>query len=335
MTGGEVEQKPPVLLLQEHVEKPSTALHHFSGAIALVLTFFASAGLTIAYLSGMEHLPIASQVGAAAVAEDSFATVTISGEGAYVLDLTTSRVLYSKNPDIQLPLASLTKVPLALTISEALKPSEYITIPSHAPPDGAGIRLPTGLRFSVQDLLDFTLAASSNEGADILTRFADDTLRQMYPTAPEGSAALWRMNDIVKNLGLEHLFFLNTTGLDLSDTQASAYGSARDVAVLFAHIASVAPAIFERTSQDTVKITAATGETVLAKNTDNALPSIPGMILGKTGYTELAGGNLVVVFDAGLAHPIVAVVLHSTQEDRFTDMKKLVDATLSALAKDQ
>jgi D-alanyl-D-alanine carboxypeptidase len=254
--------------------------------------------------------------------------VSLVAQSAYVLDLTTGQILYSKNPDAQLPLASLIKVPLVLAVSEVLRPDTNITIPPHTTPDGAAVRLPSGLQFSAQDLINFTLVASSNEGAEILSAAAEDATRIKYPQATPGKAVLWRMNDIAKSLGLVHMFFLNTNGLDMSDTQAGAYGSARDVAILFGHAASTAPEIFGQTSRDALKIRAATGETVTAVNTDEALPAIPGTIMGKTGYTSLAGGNLAVVFEAGLAHPIVAVVLHSTQNGRFEDIKKLVEAAV-------
>jgi hypothetical protein len=45
----------------------------------------------------------------------------------------------------------------------------------------------------------------------------------------------------------------------------------------------------------------------------------------------MAGGNLTVAFDAGLAHPVIVTVLGSTQEGRFEDVKNLVDATLDYL----
>lgn len=268
-------------------------------------------------------------------AGDSFASVSLIAEGAYVFDLTTNRILYSKNPDTQLALASLVKVPLVLAVSEVLEPASEITIPSHTTPDGAGIRIPIGLRFEARDIIDFTLVASSNEGAAILTEAAEAGLRKKYPSATPGAAVLWRMNDIAKNLGLSNMVFLNTNGLDQSDTQAGAYGSARDVAVLFGYAAKTAPEAFEHTSRDAITIRAKTGETIPAVNTDEALPAIPGTIMGKTGYTELAGGNLAIVFEVGPAHPVVAVVLHSTQEGRFADMKKLVAATIAAIGAGQ
>ena len=84
-----------------------------------------------------------------------------------------------------------------------------------------------------------------------------------------------------------------------------------------------------------MKIRATTGEHITAENTDEALPAIPGLILGKTGITQLAGGNLAIVFEVGPAHPVVAVVLHSTQQGRFADMKALVAATQESIASGQ
>lgn len=332
----EPEPAPPLILLPEHTET-RLSLQSLSGAAALVLMFFASASVTAAYFSyESAAASSASQTASVAAAiEDPFASVSLEAGGAYVVDLTTDRVLYSKNPDSQMPLASLVKVPLVLAASEVLESNSLVPIPPHETPDGAGIRLPSGLRFKAGDLIDFTLVASSNEGAVILAEAAEAGLRSKYPASTQGSATLWRMNDIAKNLGLSNMVFLNTHGLDLSDTQASAYGSAHDVALLFGYAAKTNPTLFGETSQDTVKIRATTGETVTAVNTDEVLPAIPGIIMGKTGFTELAGGNLAIVFEVGPAHPVVAVVLHSTRDGRFEDMKKLVTATLETISAGQ
>ena len=64
------------------------------------------------------------------------------------------------------------------------------------------------------------------------------------------------------------------------------------------------------------------------KNTDELVNEIPGLIAGKTGYSDLAGGNLAVIFDAGFDHPLAVVVLGSTSEGRFNDVKQLVAAAV-------
>ena len=56
------------------------------------------------------------------------------------------------------------------------------------------------------------------------------------------------------------------------------------------------------------------------------------MIGSKTGYTALAGGNLVVVVDIGVDHPVVIAVLGSTYDGRFSDVEDLINATVSEIS---
>ena len=308
----------------------------FWGVVTLVLIFFASAGVTLAYLSNIRvQAPTASQAAAAVLTEDPFAGIQLTGESAYVLDLTSGHVLYSLNPDIQLPLASLTKIALVLAASEVLSPDTVITIPRNTSPKGSAEHLGAGEQWRVGDVIAFILVASSNEGAQILAEAANDALAVKYPNAPKNSstdATLWRMNDLAKKLGLTRTYFLNANGLDLSTTQAGAFGSARDTATLFAYAATTSPDIFAGTARDGLLLLSESGNKTSAFNTDKALEAIPGVIMGKTGYTDLAGGNLAVLFDVGPAHPVVAVIMHSSEQGRFDDMKKLVRTTQAAVA---
>jgi len=139
------------------------------------------------------------------------------------------------------------------------------------------------------------------------------------------------MNTLAKEIGLAQTYFLNVSGLDVSSTLSGAYGSALDVARLFAFAVAHRPELFAGTARNGVLLSEAGGETALARNTNTALGSIPGLVMGKTGYTDLAGGNLAVVFEAGPARPVAAVVLGSTYEGRFADMRKLVAAARASI----
>jgi len=136
-----------------------------------------------------------------------------------------------------------------------------------------------------------------------------------------------KMNEKVNELGLAQTYFLDEAGLDVSDTQSGAYGSAVDVAKMFAYALDTIPASLEATTLTDTWFDEG-NESYPAINTNKIIGSIPGLIAGKTGYTDLAGGNLVVAFDAGLSEPIIVAVLGSTKSGRFTDVKKLVRATL-------
>jgi len=306
-----------------------------AGALLLGLIFIASAIFTASYLQGNARaIQTQKQVMLAATlaipahqpAPDAFASTTLQAHAAYVLDITNGQVLYNLNPDVQLPLASLTKVPMALVVSEVLTPDMKIVIPYDTAPVGNAERLTQGDTWRIDDIIDFTLAASSNDGAEILADKAGDALHARYAQSPADNATLWRMNDLAKQLGLTKTYFLNVSGLDESTTQSGAYGSAHDMATLFAYAATTSPKTFSATTRPSFTLTSVNGTRAVAINTDKVLDAIPGIIMGKTGYTDLAGGNLAVVFNAKPDHPVVAVVLGSTEQGRFDDMKKLVAA---------
>ena len=308
-------------------------LQRVMGPLALALIFCASATGAVVYFSSDTPLEVAQTAAAATTsAPDPFAGIALQGESAYVLDLTDGHVLYELNQDTQLPLASMTKVATVLAVSEVLPADSLIKIPYDTSPPGSAERLAAGQTWKLQDVINFTLIASSNGGADILAAAAEDDIRAKYPQATLGSATLWRMNDIAHELGLTNTYFLNDNGLDISTTQAGAFGSARDVATLFAYAATSSPEVFAGTTQNNMLLTSVDGAHTSAFNTDLALSAIPGIIMGKTGYTDLAGGNLGIVFDVGPAHPVVAVVLHSTEEGRFDDMRKIVAASIAAVS---
>jgi D-alanyl-D-alanine carboxypeptidase len=302
-----------------------------AAAVILVsVTAFAYRSDTGAALAAVQETQAAAAARAHASAYES---VSIGANAAIVLDLSSGRALYEKNADTQLPLASLTKVPLVLSVIGVLPRESIITLPREVAPAGIAERLPVGSRWSVQSLIDYTLVASSNDGAEVLAQIADAPLRARYADAPDGKAAVWRMNDLVHGLGLAHTFFVDVSGLDVSTTLAGSYGSARNIARLFAYAASTSPDVFAKTADSRIVVHGLDGSAT-AENTNDALPSIPGFILGKTGYTDLAGGNLAVVYDEGPGHPVAIVVLGSTHEGRFDDMRVLVNATHAALSAD-
>jgi D-alanyl-D-alanine carboxypeptidase len=82
--------------------------------------------------------------------------------------------------------------------------------------------------------------------------------------------------------------------------------------------------LLARTQEEQTRVYSQDGIYHDAVNTNYYIDEIPGIIGSKTGYTDLAGGNLVVAFDAGLNRPIIISVLGSTRQERFTDVMKLV-----------
>ncbi|MBI2096019.1 MAG: hypothetical protein HYT43_00030 [Candidatus Taylorbacteria bacterium] len=118
----------------------------------------------------------------------------------------------------------------------------------------------------------------------------------------------------------------------MNEVVSGGYGSARDIARLAGAILELAPDIAEATTRSSVQAISAGGTLFSVKNTDPIIGSVQRLLLSKTGYTDLAGGNLALVFDAGINHPIAVVVLGSSLKERFTDGAALVAATIAHFA---
>lgn len=330
----ETQNQTPHILLDPY-RGDARPPHNLVGIIALACFFCATAVVTFVYFrESLQQRAIIVQNPVAPtipIIPNAFSTLSLSARSVYVYDIRSNKELFAKEPDTPLPLASLTKVATALAVSDVLSPQSQIRIPRYLGAPGRPEHLSQGDIWKTSDVLTFTLVVSSNDGAQFLADTADSALHAKYPESPTASTTVWRMNKFAHDLELTNTIFYNTNGLDLDLTHAGAYGSARDVARLFAYAASTSSDVFSGTSQDTLVLTSVNGKKTTIFNTDHALESIPSIIVGKTGLTDLAGGNLAIVFDAGPGRRIIAVVLGSTKEGRFEDMKKLVSTTLQVL----
>lgn len=301
------------------------------GGSFLAVSILTGMALVTAYLPPFDVSTPQVQVAAAhSTQPDAFEGIQLSAKGVYVIDGTNDRVLYSKNPDAQLPLASITKVVLALAVSEVL-PMDGTVMISRAAVEKGGGGLTYGEEWKVRELLDYLLIASSNTAAEALAEAAEEGIRAKYPEAPAERVVIWRMNKLAKDLGMESTYFLNPSGLDESITQAGALGSAKDIATLFSYALRTDRELFAGTSREFATLGPINGVKRDVHNTNAALVNIPHIYMGKTGLTDLAGGNLAIAYDAGENHPVVVVVLGSTQDGRFSDVMKLVETTQIAL----
>lgn len=300
------------------------------GAILFLIFGTAITASVVAALGGEESgtTPAAlpeSAGGENKAAESSvdLAAVTISGEAAYVFDIANQRVLYKKNETEVLPLASITKLMTALVADEILGEKAEVQIGDTALRQDGDSGFAVGETFSREALLDLTLMSSSNDGAYALAAAAGQAL-----TNEAGATAFVQaMNIRAKELGLHDTQFKNPTGLDISPTESGANGTAKDVAFLMEYLVQHRPDILAYTTKEAARLYNEDGSYHDAENTNYYLREIPGLIASKTGYTELAGGNLVVAFNAGLNRPIVVAVLGSTRSERFTDVVTLTKAT--------
>lgn len=252
------------------------------------------------------------------VAPDAFMSINLIGRAAIVYDLTTGQTLYSLSADRQLPLASLTKLLTIYAGTQAFSFSTPIKVSSTSIAVEGESGFYPGEVFTFRELARFALVASSNDAAEAI---AEEAAARRATSTRDALAAA------ASAAGLSKTYATNGSGLDVSPEVAGGYGSARDVALLAGEIVRKAPEIARDTAEPSVTIRSTTGIPHTLPNTNQAAMTVPGILLSKTGYTDLAGGNLVVVFDAGIDHPVAVVVLGSTRDGRFTDVDRLIDAT--------
>lgn len=257
--------------------------------------------------------------------------VQLTANAAYVWDVRLQRVLYSKNPDAALPLASITKLMTTLLAHELLADDAPTTVPLAAILQEGSSGLAAGEQFTNERLRALALIASSNDAAFALGASVGSLLGDEEPT----SQFVQGMNIRAAELGLASMQFWNPTGLDLSETKPGAIGSARDVSFLMEYIVTNYPELITPTQETTARIYDTAGAYHEVNNTNEIADRIPNMIGSKTGYTDLAGGNLTIAFDAGFDRPIIVTVLGSTYKDRFTDVLTLVNAAQQAVSDTQ
>lgn len=258
----------------------------------------------------------------------AFDEINLKAKAAYVWDITRQKELFTKNPNESLPLASITKLMTALVSYEIIPDTTPVTITSQAAAQQSGGTLQAGEVFKTRDLANFALISSYNSAAFTLAASVGALLGNNDPAGQFVAG----MNIKAEDLGLKSLRFYNPTGLDISATEAGAYGSAKDVSLLVEYILLNYPEILNPTVKTHTRLYNSKGEYHEADNTNDIVAEIPNLLGSKTGYTDLAGGNLTIVFDVGFDHPIVITVLGSTHEERFSDVKKLIAATISSIS---
>ncbi len=217
---------------------------------------------------------------------------------ALVLDQDTNEVLFSKNPQAVLPIASITKLMTALVVTEARLPLDEMLVITDDDVDtekGSHSRLRVGTELTRGEMLHLALMSSENRAAHALGRSYPGGLR----------AFVEAMNGTALALGMRDTKYVEPTGLS-SRNQSSA----RDLATLVkaAHEYSV----IRELSTSPEHVVAVGNRALQFRNTNGLVNSSTWEIgLQKTGYISEAGRCLVM--QATLAgRQLIMVFLDST-----------------------
>lgn len=261
-----------------------------------------------------------------------FDNVNVLAKAVYIYDINDHKIIYQRNEQAQLPLASLTKLMTALTAIELAPKNAKITIRKEFLAEEGDSGLKDGEVWDLNKLVDFSLIVSSNDGVRSVASVIGATLSNTKDYSMGRADFIKKMNEKAVSIGMKQTYFLNESGLDQNSSQAGAYGSAEDISKLLEYMMVHNPEILEATKLSVEDI-ASESKIHNAQNTNIDIGKIPNLIASKTGYTNLAGGNLAVAFDASVGRPVIIVVLGSTQDGRFTDVLELANTTMQYIKK--
>lgn len=240
--------------------------------------------------------------------EEYVAPAEISSVAAIAIDLDSQTILFQKNSDLKLPIASLTKLMTAYIILEEEDPDAIVTISSNAiSTEGSEMNLFSGETITIKNLLYGLLIESGNDAAIALAEF----------NAGSEANFVNKMNKEAENLGLEQSQFSNATGLDYGE----GYSTPRDLALLSSYLLQD-QTIREIVNKKEAEVTSTTGVIHNLKNTNTILGEM-GIKGLKTGKTPAAGECLVTLAESPTGREILIVALGS--QSRFLDSKILVD----------
>ena len=239
---------------------------------------------------------------------------SVNARAALVMDAQTGEVLYSKNSNMSVPIASITKLMTAVVTADArLNMSEEITLQSidfaGAGGKNSSSTLRVGDTMNRAEALLFALMKSENPAAAALAR-----------TYPGGRPAfIAAMNAKAKQLGMSSTRFAESTGLDPHNIS-----SARDLGILVS-AASQYGLIRQFSTTPTYDFNL--GYRMLKSNNTNALVRNGGwnINLSKTGYINEAG-RCVVMHTTVNSRPAVVVLLGaSSSQARTNDATNLLN----------
>jgi len=166
----------------------------------------------------------------AAVSQDPFNDIVLEAKAVFVYDVLRQEVLYARNEETQLPLASLTKLMTVLVAQEILPEGATITITQESLALDGDSGLLRGERWHLEDLLGLTLLGSSNDGASAVASVAG-SFKSSFPGEwlKNKETFVHLMNEKAKKIGLTQTYFINETGLDAGEYAGGGYGSAKDI----------------------------------------------------------------------------------------------------------
>jgi len=234
-------------------------------------------------------------------------------KSAIIFDVGSAKILYQKNSQQAVPMASLTKLMTALVIMQNHSPDETVIVPDNLPPlssDDQKLNISPGEKFKLSELMQALLIYSANDVANALAIWDSGSINNFTG----------KMNSYTNQWGLEESKFTNPSGLDETGHVSSASDLLK-LSTILLHNQRFRKTI--NTSATTIYNLANKPYRITTTNQDLTLPYVYGI---KTGFTTNAGQSLILLAQQN-GHEIITVILDSP--DRFAESKNMVEYTFN------
>ena len=234
---------------------------------------------------------------------------SVESQAETVVEVTSGRVLYAKNEQKSVPMASTTKILTAIIIIEDCDLNNIVTIPEKAVGvEGSSIYLVANEKISIKDLLYGLMLQSGNDCAVALALYHSGTVE----------AFAEEMNLRARSIGALNSNFMNPHGLPDNKHFTTAF----DLAIIAAY--ALHNSVFsEIVSTNTHTIEdGGCGYVRVLHNKNKMLSQYDGANGVKTGYTQAAGRCLVTSATRN-GMQLVSVVLNSP--DMYERSKEILD----------
>ncbi len=255
----------------------------------------------------------------AAQAEEPF---TLYARGAVLMDGDSGRILYGKEADEELPMASTTKIMTCIVALEEAEPDTVCTVSANAAAQPqVKLGMVKGDTFYLEELLYSLMLESHNDSAVCIA----ETVGGSVPGFAE------RMNAKAREIGCTQTHYITPNGLDAEDEGGSHRTTARELALVMRYCLTQSPE-----SDEFLKITGTMSHTVTnmegtrsygCTNHNALLTILSGAVSGKTGFTGKAGYCYVGAVEEGDRLFIVSLLAcgwPGHKGYKWIDTKKLV-----------
>lgn len=239
-----------------------------------------------------------------------------NAKSGILIEESTGEILFEKNKDEQVAIASLTKMAAQIIVLEkiddgTLKWNEYVTTSKNAAGmGGTQIWLTAGEKMTVEDLFKGMTMASANDATVALAERIAGT-EEMFVKL---------MNEKIKSLGLKNTQFKNCTGLD----EEGHYSSAYDLAIIAKELLKHEEILrFSSTYEDYIRKD--TPNKYWVVNTNKLVRFYEGADGLKTGFTDAAGYTMAVTANRENMRLIAVVLGEEISKVRNQETTDLLD----------